>query len=424
MKTTFTCDICDYETEIKSNYNRHLKSVKHAKKAGEIPQKKVYKCTHDGCDYETTDCSNFRKHQEVHNNRSKVPRGELQGKITQLKGKLKRLDKKIQNTEDKETKGFLKELRSIIVKEHNALVRRVKALPNVEEPVEEPVEKLKKNKKKKPVESDDEIDEIDTMPNTSKDKLITDINALVQRLIDLEIDPSIEFNIPDKLEDYDKQYLDHLRSMIEDVFEPSEQDYLNFLIEETKARKAPKVEELKIPEIDYPVVLHRPDFDIIKKEFDEMYEQNKIKEEKAKKEAKKEEKQIRLNGEAVEFVKEEMKTDFARVMKKRNNEGESNEPKKILKKFMIVKYRLHVIWEHLEHLKDEDEDDFNYEEEMEELERYQQDINLLLYSMDHKKEIKETYDQVKGFYKRMKSELRLDEEITSDDLKSAVDHLL
>uniref|UniRef100_UPI00260B75A9 hypothetical protein n=1 Tax=uncultured Chryseobacterium sp. TaxID=259322 RepID=UPI00260B75A9 len=143
-----------------------------------------------------------------------------------------------------------------------------------------------------------------------------------------------------------------------------------------------------------------------------------------KKEAKKEEKQIRLNGEAVEFVKEEMKTDFARVMKKRNNEGESNEPKKILKKFMIVKYRLHVIWEHLEHLKDEDEDDFNYEEEMEELERYQQDINLLMYSMDHKKEIKEMYDQVKGFYKRMKSELRLDEEITSDDLKSAVDHLL
>lgn len=60
----FTCDICNYQTEDKSNINRHNKSSRHLKKAAGESTKKLFKCTE--CDYESYNWSNYNKHQQSH----------------------------------------------------------------------------------------------------------------------------------------------------------------------------------------------------------------------------------------------------------------------------------------------------------------------------------------------------------------------
>ena len=55
---TYNCENCQYETNLKTNYDRHLKSKKHYKKANNLM--KQYVCTL--CDYKCADKSNFNKH--------------------------------------------------------------------------------------------------------------------------------------------------------------------------------------------------------------------------------------------------------------------------------------------------------------------------------------------------------------------------
>ena len=60
----FTCDICNYQTEDKSNIKGHNKSSRHLKKAAGESTKKLFKCTE--CNYESYNWSNYNKHQQSH----------------------------------------------------------------------------------------------------------------------------------------------------------------------------------------------------------------------------------------------------------------------------------------------------------------------------------------------------------------------
>ena len=243
----FTCDSCNYETDIKSNYARHLKTIKHAKNAGEITKKKVYKCEHDECTYETTDCSNFKKHQKVHEKKGKKARDELIEDCVQLKGKLKRLNKKIEVTEDKETKKFLKEYISILAKDCNKLVKQIESAPVIEkteEPVEEPKEVPKevpkKTRKAKVVEVKEEKEEYGRVVKTqSKEVSIAKINGYLEELTNLGLDPTERFCIPDSFDDYEASYVEGLCAQLAELFHHDEnaREELNEWIERLNLEK-------------------------------------------------------------------------------------------------------------------------------------------------------------------------------------------
>ena len=64
----FFCEICDYTTSRKSNYDRHLESTKHLEKMGDRPQKwqnltkkNVFKIC-ELCDYKASKKYNWDKH--------------------------------------------------------------------------------------------------------------------------------------------------------------------------------------------------------------------------------------------------------------------------------------------------------------------------------------------------------------------------
>ena len=73
--TEFICDICNYSTEDKSNYAKHLKTPKHLQKElGEEKKAKEYKCSE--CNYTCFDSSNFSKHKKSLAHRIKI--GEVE----------------------------------------------------------------------------------------------------------------------------------------------------------------------------------------------------------------------------------------------------------------------------------------------------------------------------------------------------------
>ena len=55
---TYTCNICEYNTSRKYNYDLHLSSIKHKKKVATLIN--TYKC--DACDYHTNNKYNYDKH--------------------------------------------------------------------------------------------------------------------------------------------------------------------------------------------------------------------------------------------------------------------------------------------------------------------------------------------------------------------------
>ena len=54
----YICDICDYTTDKKSNYDKHLSSIKHVKKVAN--NNSIYKC--ESCGYTTTVKYCYDKH--------------------------------------------------------------------------------------------------------------------------------------------------------------------------------------------------------------------------------------------------------------------------------------------------------------------------------------------------------------------------
>jgi hypothetical protein len=56
-KELYFCEICDYSTQVKTNYNYHMESVKHKNKSKLMNR---FKC--DECSFNTNDSSNYKKH--------------------------------------------------------------------------------------------------------------------------------------------------------------------------------------------------------------------------------------------------------------------------------------------------------------------------------------------------------------------------
>ena len=62
-----------YHTNLKFNYNRHLKSKRHLLKAAGQSTRKTYKC--DKCKYESKWSGNLKRHQKVHNKTASPKKG-------------------------------------------------------------------------------------------------------------------------------------------------------------------------------------------------------------------------------------------------------------------------------------------------------------------------------------------------------------
>ena len=76
----FICEICNYSTEDKSNYAKHLKTPKHLQKElGEEKKAKEYKCAE--CNFTCFDSSNFSKHKKSLAHRIKIEEVEKVKKV-------------------------------------------------------------------------------------------------------------------------------------------------------------------------------------------------------------------------------------------------------------------------------------------------------------------------------------------------------
>jgi len=62
----YSCTQCDYETENKYSYGRHLKTKLHLRRLNSGVKHLVYSCSVDGCDYITRNKSNFNRHVKTH----------------------------------------------------------------------------------------------------------------------------------------------------------------------------------------------------------------------------------------------------------------------------------------------------------------------------------------------------------------------
>lgn len=88
----YICDICDYETGDKSNYNKHMISPRHNKKKEGKSTRKIYMCK--VCNHFTENSSNYNKHMTTHDmtlkkiNQMKIEKMGIIGEIRSLTSKL------------------------------------------------------------------------------------------------------------------------------------------------------------------------------------------------------------------------------------------------------------------------------------------------------------------------------------------------
>ena len=67
-KFKYICEnpTCEYGTNVKSKYNRHLSTSRHLKLINGESTTKLYKCEYDNCEHETHDRGHFRRHKLLH----------------------------------------------------------------------------------------------------------------------------------------------------------------------------------------------------------------------------------------------------------------------------------------------------------------------------------------------------------------------
>lgn len=62
----YGCSVCDYKTDNRANYMKHVSRTKHKKKMDGLSTRKTYECKEKGCLYKTKICGNFKTHQKTH----------------------------------------------------------------------------------------------------------------------------------------------------------------------------------------------------------------------------------------------------------------------------------------------------------------------------------------------------------------------
>ena len=124
----FFCEKCDYSTSRKSNYDRHLVSIKHLEKKGVVAQKwqkstkkNVFKiCEH--CDYVASKKYNWEKHLQTIKHQQKVAKsGKKVANVTDAKP---RKNKKNQNQTNRSVPDDIK----TITEQLNAIIKTQTAL--------------------------------------------------------------------------------------------------------------------------------------------------------------------------------------------------------------------------------------------------------------------------------------------------------
>ena len=95
----YTCEDCDYHTNLKTNYDRHLGSSKHNKKVNNLS--KQYVCVL--CGYKCTDQSNFNKHLGSKRHIDNDPIQQKRG----LEGLIRTFEKRIQLLNENPTMSYM-----------------------------------------------------------------------------------------------------------------------------------------------------------------------------------------------------------------------------------------------------------------------------------------------------------------------------
>tara|TARA_R110002012_G_scaffold278402_1_gene466048 strand:- start:19518 stop:20531 length:1014 start_codon:yes stop_codon:yes gene_type:complete len=127
----FFCEICDYTTSRKSNYDRHLESTKHLEKMGDRPQKwqnltkkNVFKIC-ELCDYKASKKYNWDKHIQTIKHKKKVAKSGKKVAFRPYADEKKTTDLSNETikTEQDDIRRLTEQLNTII-ETHNALANQ------------------------------------------------------------------------------------------------------------------------------------------------------------------------------------------------------------------------------------------------------------------------------------------------------------
>ena len=62
----YTCQCCEYYTNIKALLEKHNTTLRHGRLIQGLPAKRKFKCSYPDCGHETWDSSNFGRHAQTH----------------------------------------------------------------------------------------------------------------------------------------------------------------------------------------------------------------------------------------------------------------------------------------------------------------------------------------------------------------------
>lgn len=206
VKAAFTCDACNYSTTYKSNYTRHLKSARHLQKE-EVRPTKIHQCP--GCDYTSKSSSNVKRHVLSKHSIEVSKRDTMFSEISKYKGQIRRLQRMMTKKNESEIKDQMKP----IVEKVNKLVRVFNGMEQKDEKptVVTPMKEVKTNK--------------------SIDKnLLNEIKKKIKIFTDLELDVTDYIPIAENYENHTKDKLEELNSLLDDELS-SDQTMIEYITE-------------------------------------------------------------------------------------------------------------------------------------------------------------------------------------------------
>lgn len=210
----FNCDSCDFHSNDKSNYNRHIKNPRHDQiisgklktvkikvANGKSKNIKIYECEVKNCAYKTSDSSNFKKHKKIiHNKTSNMTRDEIFLQISKNRGRIKKIKSQIEWQKDVDKKEELQNKLKDVVDIVNIYVREFNK---------------KENNNKILVKDESEIEE--QKNSKAIDKIIKEIEIMLKPIRDLGLDPNDQMYFPESFDGMTYEELDRLRYEVEDL---------------------------------------------------------------------------------------------------------------------------------------------------------------------------------------------------------------